>query len=1125
MATQFFGAFNDNVFQIAVALLLIKWVADPSKQNHLITTSGVLFTIPFLMFSLLAGRVADRYSKSRVVVITKAFDILIVFFAVAGMYLKSVPVVLLGLTLLALQSAFFGPAKYGILPEILPESELSKANGFLNVASFAAILGGTIVGTAANYHLLLVAGIMVIIALASLGSALLLEPLTSANPQQSLAWNPIPDIWNNWKLIEGNKPVKLSLIASAYFWFLGGILHLNMLTYVNHVLQKADGISGLLLIALVIGIAVGSLLAGRMSHQQVETGFVPLGALGIGLFMMDFYFARNNVWRVGLDALFLGVSAGLYTVPLNTLIQARSPKEDRGRILATGSFLSFVALALSMGALRVLGSTFKLAPDQIFLVLGVASLFIAFGIILYLPQTLIRLGVYLLTNIVYRLEVRGRENVPIQGGALLVANHVSMADPFLISGALSRLVRFLMYRGIYDLPLVHPLVRVIDAIPVDENDSPKEIMRSLLTARRKLEEGHLVCIFAEGQISRLGGSLLGFRRGLEIITKGIDVPVIPIHLEGVWGSIFSFERGKFYWKWPKHFPCPVTLSFGKPLKKTTAGEIRQAIMDLGAEDFSFHRRHSLGLFQSFLKRAKAFPNQQTALDSSGQRMTALQLLEAASLFVEELEKLTAGIKPGDRTGVLLPPSVAAVVANIGLASKGIVPVNLNYTLSPELLSQICGKAGINHVISTEKMISKCPTGVTVTSFESVMEKISEKRRQRRCRMLRWIPSTMLSRYFFSKASRNLDDLATIMFTSGSTGVPKGVLLTQRNILSNIQALQMVLPTSASDTILGILPFFHSFGYTGTLWFPLLSGFGAAYHSNPLDVKTIGDLSQKSRVTLLIGTPTFLSAYLRRIPKDQFSSLRLAIAGAERLSTELNNAWTEKFGAPIMEGYGCTELSPVVAFNVQNVVDGALVQHGQRSGKVGRPLPGISIRVVDPVDGRLMPSGQTGLLQVKGPNVMRGYLDEPQKTADVIKEGWYSTGDLAAIDDDGFLEIKDRISRFSKIGGEMVPHVLIEDKCHHYAGATERRFVVVGVPDEKRGEALAVLVSGNNLDISSLWSHLNESELPKLWLPAKSHFIHVDELPLLGTGKVDLSRAKEIVLSELSKSTSPTVKGA
>jgi acyl-[acyl-carrier-protein]-phospholipid O-acyltransferase/long-chain-fatty-acid--[acyl-carrier-protein] ligase len=371
-----------------------------------------------------------------------------------------------------------------------------------------------------------------------------------------------------------------------------------------------------------------------------------------------------------------------------------------------------------------------------------------------------------------------------------------------------------------------------------------------------------------------------------------------------------------------------------------------------------------------------------------------------------------------------------------------------------------------------------------------------------------LPVGWLERALGRQKKIELDDLATVIFSSGSTGEPKGVMLSHYNIGSNIGQMEQVFCPNASDRFLGILPFFHSFGFTGTLCLPAVLGVGAVYYPNPLDAKTIGPLVSHYAVTFLLATPTFLQFYLRGCDPADFGSLRVVMTAAEKLPERLASAFEERFGIRPMEGYGCTECSPAVAVNTHDFRSAGFRQIGAKRGKIGHPLPGVCVRIVDAATGEPVALGQAGLLLVRGPNVMQGYLGQPEKTAEVVRDGWYVTGDIAALDEDGFLQITDRLSRFSKIGGEMVPHIKVEEKLHEMAGASEQTFVVTGVPDEKKGERLVVLHKLANAPLKECLDKLAQSDLPNLWKPRGDSFFRVEGFPLLGTGKLDLRRVKE-----------------
>ncbi|MEA3509356.1 MAG: AMP-binding protein, partial [candidate division NC10 bacterium] len=586
-------------------------------------------------------------------------------------------------------------------------------------------------------------------------------------------------------------------------------------------------------------------------------------------------------------------------------------------------------------------------------------------------------------------------------------------DGLLLGACVQRFIRFMVYRPYYELKALNWFFRLIKAIPV-QSAHRREVVESLERAREELRQGHVVCIFAEGAVSRTG-NLLAFKRGFERIVEGLDVPVIPVHLDRLWGSIFSFKDGKFLWKWPERIRYPVTVSFGTPFSsKAKAQEVRQAIMDLGSAAME-HRRTARDLLQlQFLKTAKRRWLSFAMADSSGKELTYGRSLVSSLL----LARWVRNRSPEDRmVGVLLPPSIGGALTNIAVLLAGKVPVNLNFTVGREAMTSAIQQCGIRTILSSRIFLAKAKLEEMegMVFLENVMRQITLVQKVGTTLLAFLLPTRVLQA-LYHHGEQSPSALATVIFSSGSTGIPKGVMLSHQSILSNVEGLAQVFWVTKKDRLMGVLPFFHSFGFTGSLWFPLLSGFGVVYPSNPLAAKTIGKMVSKHRATILIGTPTFYTAYLRKCTIEEFSSLRIAIAGAEKLREPIANAFKEKYGLDLLEGYGCTELSPVVSVNIPDFEEGTYRQTGLKPGTAGHPIPGIAVKVVDPDRGDPRSYGEEGLLLVKGPNLMIGYLGQPEQTVEVLRDGWYVTGDIAAIDEDGFIRITDRLSRFSKIGG-------------------------------------------------------------------------------------------------------------
>ncbi len=734
-------------------------------------------------------------------------------------------------------------------------------------------------------------------------------------------------------------------------------------------------------------------------------------------------------------------------------------------------------------------------------------------VITSLPNWGLHILLWVLSRIIYRIKVLGKENIPRQGGALLVSNHMSFVDVVLISAAANRPIRFLIFRDVYDLPFIKPFAVLMRAIPVPNEMRPRDLITAFRTATDAILAGELVCVFGEGQITRTG-QMLPFRKGMERIIRGVDAPIIPVNLHGVWGSIFSFERERFLWKAPRRMPYPVTVSFGKWLPSTASAiEVRHAVQDLHAAAFAADRPPSETLDRALVRAARRYPRRFCMGDARFPKVSFIGMLLKLIFVTRRLRPLW---QDQPMVGILLPPSVGGALVNFAVALLGKVAVNLNYTASTEVLAACARQCNLKTVITSKQFLEKLATvnKIEVPAESVFLEDVLAAPRSSEkiiaLLMAFLLPYSWLKRAL-GGARRTTDDLATIIFSSGSTGDPKGVMLTHNNVLANIRQMTQVFSFTAEDKIMGILPFFHAFGYTVTLWLTATYGVGVVFHPSPLDSQIVGELTRKYRVTFLISTPTFLQAYMRRIPREDFASLRCILVGAEKLSDRVAHAFEEHFGIRPLEGYGCTECSPVVAVNIFDFRGPGVHQVGGRLGTIGQPLPGVTVRIVDPETGKPLPLNTPGMLLVRGPNVMQGYLNRPGKTAEVLHDGWYTTGDIAAEQEDGFLTITDRLSRFSKIGGEMVPHIRVEDKLHELAGTSDQVFVVSSVRDEKKGERLIVLHTLTDEQLAPVLEKLTASDLPALWRPKKDQFFRVMGLPYLGTGKLDLRALKSKAL--------------
>lgn len=750
---------------------------------------------------------------------------------------------------------------------------------------------------------------------------------------------------------------------------------------------------------------------------------------------------------------------------------------------------------------------------QIFLY-ALAAVVVVGGITAFVsPRLFVRTPFQILLGILYRREIVGLENLPKQGGCVVVSNHISWLDGILILWMLPRNIRFVVDGGNFKSRVLQYFAGAFDTILM--MPSPKSIGRALKTAREALLAGEVVGIFPEGTITRTG-QLQAFKPGLQKIIKGTEAAIVPMWLEGMWGSLFSFSEGKFFLKCPKNFRRQLTLHIGPTLATDTPLEkIRSCVQKLGA-DAAIRRRDDYPvLAKRIIRTWRRRGGRLQAADSLGTEAGGRSLLTRVLVLRRALRR---EILDDNEThiGVLLPPSVAGVAVNIALALDRRITANLNYTVSSNVINHCINDVGIKHVLTSEKFYEKIDVEVEteVVKLESLKDKVTTMDKLIGFVQANLIPAFMLD-WILGLNQIKSDDLLTVIFTSGSTGMPKGVQLSNANISHNVEAIDRAVKLGSQDTALGILPFFHSFGYSVTLWAVNLLGPAGVFHFNPLDAKQVGKLAQKYKATVLLATPTFLKGYMRRITPEQFEHLDVVVVGAEKMPQDQFEAFEKRFGVRPVEGYGTTELSPLVSVNIPPSRSQAKYQIDREEGSVGRPLPGVAARVVEPETDRELLAGEDGMLLITGPNVMQGYANREEQTREAIQDGWYVTGDIAHIDQQGFIHITGRLKRFSKIAGEMIPHGKVEEELEKQLMEGDeddvKRVCVTAVPDAKKGERLIVLQLESSLSADDLRKGLSEAGLPNLFIPAADSFYVVDEIPMLGTGKLDLGGAKQKAL--------------
>ena len=1119
--TQALGATNDNIFKAALVTLITYRIAAEAGINAqiTITLAAGLFILPFFLFSAIAGQLADKYEKGRIIRIVKFVEIVLMVLASIGFYWGDPYMLLVVLFLMGTQSSVFGPLKYSILPDHLATDELIGGNGLVEAGTFVAILVGTIVGTQlilADTGLLAVSAIVISVAAAGWAASLFIPKAGPAAPDLRVNPNIMTETWRIVGHARENRPVFLSILGISWFWFFGATYLSQFPTYAKDVLGANEDVVTIFLTVFAVGIAVGSLWCNRLLKGEINAKYVPIGALGMTLFSVDLFFASGQAvgaegalidglaflahvenWRVLLDLFLISVCGGLYTVPLYAILQARSAEAERARTIAANNIVNALFMVVSaIGTIAMLAQDFTVT--DVFLTIAVLNAGVAVYICKLLPQELLKAIAAALFRLVYRVEVKGLENYAKAGDkAVVVVNHVSFLDGPLLAALLPGLPTFAVDTNIAKRWWLKPFLALVDACPVDPT-SPF----STKTLIRAVEAGRKCVIFPEGRIT-VTGALMKVYEGPGMIADKADAPIVPVRIDGAQYTPFSRLRGKLRLRWfpkitvtvmePKRFTLDAGAS-GRQRRQIAGRKLQDEMARLIFETCDVDRT----LFDALLEaRAVHGGSKPVVEDVERQPMSYDRLVLGSLVLGRRLAALSAA---GERVGVMLPNAAASVATFFALQAFGRVPAMLNFSVGPRSVGSACRTAELKTVVTSrrfvelgklEPVIEKIKGHVAIVYLEDIRARIGLADK------LYGLALRPFAGAQHRRHGSGPEDPAVVLFTSGSEGEPKGVVLSHRNLLANRYQLASVVDFNPTDTVFNALPIFHSFGLTGGMLLPLLSGLRTFMYPSPLHYRIVPELVYDTNATIMFGTDTFLSGYARMSHPYDFYSVRYVFAGAEKVKEETRRVWADKFGLRILEGYGATETAPVLATNTP--------MHFQ-AGTVGRLLPAIEARL-EPVPG----IDDGGRLVVRGPNVMLGYLKSDRPGVLQPPEGgWYDTGDVVEVDDRGFVRIVGRVKRFAKIGGEMVSLGAVETLANDLW--QDHMHAAVAIPDSRKGEQLVLVSEHPEAAVNALLAHARAAGVPELMVPRT--VLAVDRLPILGTGKVDYVSVRVLVDEQL-----------
>ena len=1117
-------------------------IDDSNNQIVLSSILNILMISPFVMFFSLSAFISNKYSKKNVLMYGSACSLLLSLLVLFSYSIGSFNLAMFAIFALSVQSAIYSSAKYGIINSLYKKQNLAKANSFVfSISALAALVSMFIISlvfeniyasntydlilskdellmkfSSLSYYVVLIAAIEVLIAFTLLKRIKVEKKNTVDHKFNKDDVLKAKVLKSNYGILKENKIVFYSILSLSLLACVAFGMFITFPVYAKEYLEITNIFAiNTIMFFSGIGFVIGSFFYSRLAKQYIETGTIPLAFV---VMLLSFYSSLNvdSVFALIVSYFVFGIAAGLFVSPLNALLQFNAKKINLVSIIAGRNFITSLAVILVI----VLTSLASLKDIDSELVLYILLALFTLGTVYTLKRlslTLVHSFIRFVVGFKYKLEVTGMKNIPSSGGVLLLGNHASWLDWLIIQMSCPREIKFVMDKTVYTRWYLKLFLKLFKVIPLPSSSNEKTIK----TIAKELDAGHVVLLFPEGSITR-NGHLGEFKKEFEDILKetSSDVSVIAFYVRGLWESMFSRANKKFI---DSYRTNRVTVSYSHIIEKdlARADYIKHKVIDLTIESWSEHIKILESIPEEIFNKMKEVKNNLIVADSTGMELTGHRFLTVSIIFKNLLKNKIKG----QNIGILVPSTAAGAFINTSVLMLGKTAININYTAEVSSLLKCIKNADIKSIVASKKFLEKLKDrgmnldslleDVEVFYLEDLKLEISKVKGLLTLLSVKLLPISLLKLMHVKKV--DISSNALIMFSSGSEGNPKGIELSHMNVLGNTQQIASVLNVNDNDTVVGSLPLFHAFGICVTTFFPLIEGIKMVAHPDPTDGFEVGKLVNKYKATIMCGTSTFYRLYTinKKVNPLMFESLRYVIAGAEKLSPKVRADFKTKFGKVILEGYGTTETSPVASCNLHDILTPELeLQIGNKIGSVGMPLPGTSIKIVDPDTFEPLAIGEEGMVLIGGVQIMKGYLNNDAKTNSVIKsidgKSWYVTGDKGKFDSDGFLFIVDRYSRFAKLAGEMVSLGSVEEKLSKIITNEEIEYVVTSIPDEKKGEKIILLLTNiTEEEISELKSKIIKSFENKLMIPSRYQI--VSEIPKLGSGKLDYGKSKKLAL--------------